>query len=64
MSDSSYDPNCFADIPLEALTAYGSGSIHSGAEGGLSVLSGINGTGFEMCHLEPTAKGDRSQFIP
>jgi hypothetical protein len=57
MSDSPYDPNHFADIPLEALTGDGSSSVHAGPGGGLSVLSGIDGTGFEMCHLEPTAKG-------
>lgn len=58
MSDSPYDPNRFADIPLEALTGDGSSSVHAGPGGDLSFLSGTNGTGFEMCHLEPTAKGD------
>jgi hypothetical protein len=58
MSDSPYDPNRFAGIPLEALTGDGSSSVHAGPGGNLSLLSGTNGTGIEMSHLEPTANGD------
>lgn len=58
MSDSPYDSKCFADIPLKALTGDGSSSVHAGPGGDLSLLSGTNGTGIEMSHLEPTANGD------
>jgi hypothetical protein len=58
MSDSPYDPNRFADIPLRALTGDGSSSVHAGPGGDLRLLSGTNGTGIEMSHLKPTANGD------